>query len=389
VRKLQDALGKLPATAFKGKTDSRFGAGTAMAYIRYQKTRDKGAADGIVTPADASALGFTLGPSGAQQLGVTDIIGDIARGIFNKWRARPEAGKFALTSDIAEFLHDDTAASQAWTRTTVEFKLKATAPGFDEKDLARGDVARASTKEFKFLLAFEHNGYDIKNAQITRVLQGSSEMKSGQFTADFKAKNATSLLAEVGRIDFNLTGTWDPGLGTKFFSFTGKAFVEADGDFGFALDKNERVSVSMVVGATFSNLKRVPGAKPTTAIRRTVVFFSPAGSSKMSDAEMTKIKAWARRLKDESVRYQRLISGKIVVNVAGHASPTGSGAMNQELSAQRAEKVLKLLKEELGSEAKFRVFKHGEDDPAYKDSKKDENEWDRRVDVWFDVTGVN
>jgi hypothetical protein len=360
-----------------------------LSFINFQKERDKGAADGIVTPSDASALGFTLATTSAQQLGVTDVITDVARGIFNAWRKRPEEGKFAVTSDIAEFMHDDTAASRQWTRTTVEFKLKGSAPSSDIKDLARLDPAAAHVKVFKFLLDFEHNGYDIKNAQVTRVIQGSSPMKRGQFTCEFKAKNATSTTAEMARIEFLLTGKWDPGLGSKFYDFKGKLHLEADGDFGFTLDKNERVSIDFVAGATFANMKRVPGTAPKNQVQRTVVFFAKPGSDVVSEKEMTRVKRWIRELQQTAkVRYDRLRAGKLPIYVEGHASPTGKGQMNQDLSRRRMEKVAKLVRDELGSEAKVITSARGEADPAYKDTRSDENDFDRRVDIWIEVSGV-
>ncbi|MCC6318287.1 MAG: OmpA family protein [Gemmatimonadaceae bacterium] len=394
VRKLQDGLASHPKKYYKGKVDGDLGAGTAMAFIRFQKDRDRGAADGIVTPGDATALGFALGASGAQQMDIIDKIvekgEDIARGIFNKLTKRAEEGRFAVTGEIAEFMHDDTASSRQWTRKTAELKLKATAPRSGVKDVARLDIAGAKTYHFKLLIDFEYNGYDIKNAQISRVIQGSSEMTSGQFTADFKAKNATTLKAEVARIEFVLSGKWDPGLGDKYYDFKGKVFVEADGDVGFSLDKNERVSIDFVAGATLANVKTTSGKPPANQVVRTVVFFEKVGSDVIAEKEMSRVKSWLRRLRTEQdVRYKRLRAGTLPINIEGYASATGKGEMNQKLSRSRAEKVQKLFRDELGSEAKIILAAHGEDDPAYKDSKKDENDFDRRVDIWFEVTGTN
>jgi hypothetical protein len=394
VRKLQEALARHPRKFYTGKADGALGAETVLSFIKFQKDRDKGAADGIVTPSDASALGFMLGASGATQLQLKEKAieeaENIARGIFKKLTGRAEEGRFAVTSDIAEFLHDDTASSRAWTRKTAEFKLKATAPSSSLKDAARLDISRAKTYTFKFLIDFQYNGYDIKNAQVTRVIQGSSEMTRGQFTCEFKAKNATGLSAEMARIEFILTGKWDPGLGDKFYDFKGKVHLEADGDVGFSLDKNERVSVDFVAGATLANVKTTPGAPPTNRVHRTVVFFAKVGSDVVEEKEMTRVKRWIRRIEEEfPVRIQRIRLGKHPIFVEGHASPTGKGQMNQDLSRRRMEKVAKLIKDELGSEAKIITSARGEPDPAYKDTPKDEDDFQRRADVWFEVSGTS
>jgi uncharacterized protein YycO len=60
VKSLQEALAKHAKKYYTNKADGDFGPGTASAWIKYQKDRDASAADGIVTPTDATALGFTL-----------------------------------------------------------------------------------------------------------------------------------------------------------------------------------------------------------------------------------------------------------------------------------------------------------------------------------------
>ena len=387
VRQLQEAMAKLPGKYFTGSPDAIFGSSTAMALIKLQKDRDAGAADGIVSPRDAAQLGVALSTATVKQLGIGDIIGDLARGIWKAITKRAEEGRFSVTSDLAEFMHDDTASTRQWTRKTATFTLKGTVPGSGLKDLGRADPALAHEKLFKFMLDFEYNGYDVKNAQVTRVSQGSSEMTRGQFNAIFKAKNATTVGAEVARIELVLTGKWDPGLGDKTFDVTGKAFVEADGDIGFDLDKNERVSINFFAGGTFSGVQTTPGKAPASVKRATSVFFSPPGSDKVSEKEMSAVKKWIAALRGDDVRYRRLRAGKIEINVEGHASATGKGQLNQDLSRRRAKKIVDLLRDELGSEAKIIVAAHGEDDPAQKLEKEEEHL--RRVDIWFEVAGVN
>jgi flagellar motor protein MotB len=392
VKALQEALAKHARKYYTRRADGDFGPGTAMAFIRFQKDRDGGAADGIVTPADATALGFSLSPgvgsaaaSGARQLDVVGTVIDWARGIWKKKTRRPEEGRFSVQSDVAELQHDDTPAIAPWKHTTVNLTLKALSPKATLKDKAREawPVSGGKTFLFKFQLEFDHNGYDIREAQVHRVIQGSSELYDAKFAVKFTAKNATTPRSEVARIDFLVTGTWDPGLGDKFTDFSGKLYVESDGDIGFDLDPNDRVKVEYFAGGTFSNLKVTTLPAPRVVKKWHAVFFSPAGSDRVSDKELQRLKDWLRAQKDDDVRYRRLRDGAIKVNVEGHASATGRGQLNQELSGRRADRIIKLLRDELGSDAKIDRFAHGEDNPG---AKVENEDWlDRRVDVWFEI----
>jgi outer membrane protein OmpA-like peptidoglycan-associated protein len=387
VKALQEALARHAKKYYTAKTaDGEFGPGTAMAFIRFQKDRDSGAADGIVTPTDATALGFTLPvppPSATKQQDIPGKVVDFLRGIFKKAVRRPEEGRFKVESDNAELLHDDTPAIAPWKRTSVNFTLKATTPNVTLKDVARGDISGGNTFLFKFRLEFEHNGYDIREAQVHREIQNSSPLYDGRFEVKFTAKKATTPRSEVARIDFIVTGKWDPGLGNKFFDFSGKLYAESDGDFGLDLDPNDRVKIEYFAGGTFSNMKVTPLPAPRVVKTWHAVFFAPPGSDRVTDDELQRLKDWLRELKKDDIRYRRLREGAIKVTVEGYASATGRGQLNQELSGRRADRIIKLLRDELGSSAKIDRAAHGEDHPADKHEKEDPAA--RRVDVWFEV----
>jgi len=390
VRQLQTALGKHAKKYYGGTVDGDFGPVTALAYIKYQKDQAAGAADDVVTATDATALGFTLSPaaaasSGAKQLDLIGSVIDFARGIFNKKVRRPDEGKFSVESDIAELMHDDTPQITEWRKKSFNFTLKATSPRSGVKDVLRGDIARADSFTFKFRGEFEYNGYDIREAQVQREVQGSSGLNDEKLTAKFVAKKATPLSAEVARIDFVLNGKWDPAIGNKNFDFAGKLFMEADGDIGFDLNPNERVKIEPFAGGTFSNVQTTTISSPKISRTWHAVFFSPPGSDKVTDQELQLLKDWLKKLRSNDVRYRRLRAGTIEVNVEGYASATGKGQLNQDLSGRRADKVIKLLKDELGSSAKIIRSAHGEDNPVEKKEVEDQSQ--RRVDVWFEVDG--
>ncbi len=391
VRALQDALAKHAKRYFKLKADGGFGPGTAMAFIRYQKDRDNGAADGVVTPADAAALGFALAPSAAParagQLGIGDGVVDFARGIFKKFfdklTARPDESRFVMISDTAEVMHDDTPSAAQWTRKTANFGIAAVAPASGLKDVARLDVqASKKTYHFAFTLSFEYNGYDIRNAQVQRRIQSSAGLTTQKFEVKFTAKRATGSRNEVSRIDFLVNGKWDPGLGDKFTDFAGKLYTESDGDIGFDIDKPTTVKIDFFAGGTFSDVKTEQLAAPNIIRRWKSVFFA-IDKDVIADKELQLFKEWMRDLEKEKIRYQRLREGIIPINVDGYASPTGKGQHNQDLSRKRKEKVKKLLQDELGSSAKIIDSAKGEANPGEKNEQEEASQ--RRADVWFEV----
>lgn len=389
VRALQENLAKHARKHFKGKPDGAFGPGTAMAFIRYQKDRDGGAADGVVTPTDATGLGFSLPvppPAATKQLGVLGDAVDFARGIFDKIRdkisARDDEGRFVMTSDVAEIMHDDTPSLAPWTKKTANFAFKAYSPPSGVKDILRLDLKTAKVYRFLFTLSFEYNGYDIREAQIQRVIQGSSTMKDPKLEVKFVAKRATGPRAEVSRIDFVMNGKWDPGVGDKFIDFGGKVSCESDGDIFIEFTPSKIAGLETTSAGNFSSVKTTKLSVPRFDKRWHAVFFA-VDKDIITDTEMQLFKNWMRELQKEDIRWRRLREGQIPINVDGYASATGKGQHNQDLSRKRKEKVKKLLIDELGSGAKIIDSARGEANPGEKNEQEDFSQ--RRAEVWFEI----
>jgi outer membrane protein OmpA-like peptidoglycan-associated protein/peptidoglycan hydrolase-like protein with peptidoglycan-binding domain len=392
VRQLQEAMARHAKKYYTGKSDGEFGPGTAMAFIKYQKDVASGAADGIVTPAQATALGFTLGAgpattSVAKQLDVIGSIVDFARGIFKKKIRRPDDTKFVVESEIAEIMHDDTPAIAQWKKTTFTWKLKTASPRSGVKDALRGDLDWAKTYTFTFRGEFEHNGYDIRNAQVQRVAQESSGLNDQKFTAKFSAKKATPLSAQTAQIDFLLNGKWDPAIGNKNYDFSGRLQFWSDGRINFDLDKNENVKVEFKTGGTFWTLNTVKLAAPK--IRRVwhAVMFDPQGSDTITEKEMKLLKDWVKTLQADRVLWTRITAGTVQLKIEGYASATGKGQFNQDLSGKRADKVIKLLKDYMGPNAKLNRFAYGEDDPTVPKILEKDDPAQRRAEVSFELVG--
>ena len=390
VRLLQEALIRHPKKYYKGKVDSDFGAGTSMAFIRYQRDNAGGAADAIVAPADATALGFTLSPaaaaaSGSKGMDVTGTLIDIAKGIFKKWRQRPEEGRFALESDLSEVLHEDTAATQQWNRKSAEFLFKATQPGVGAKDIARGDFKGGKDFHLRMRVSFEFNGADIRAAQVQRVVQGSTGLINEKFTIKFDARKGSAPKAESSKVDFIFKGTWDPGIGNKSFDFTGKLAVESDGFIDLDLDKNERVSVEFTNGTTFANVQLTKLAIPRI-FKFTHITLFDINSSVIAPKWVKRLQDRLNKLKEDNpTRYNRLRTGLIPVFVEGYASATGTEKKNRTLAADRQVAVTKLLTQELTTGVKILVGSHGEPDPTTPTKDEKEDMLDRRVEIRFEV----
>jgi outer membrane protein OmpA-like peptidoglycan-associated protein len=284
-------------------------------------------------------------------------------------------------------MNDDTPWLLQWSKKKANYVFKAYSPPSTLKDIARLDIKTAKVFTFAFTLSFEYNGYDIRNARVTRVLQESTGLNDEKFATRWKAKKAVPLNAERAQIDFLLDGTWAPTTGSKNFSFTGKLSLRSDGWATFDLDKNENVQMEWFAGATWWTVNTVNLAKPARTEEWKTVLFDPQGSDRISDKEMLLLKAWVQKIKDNDVRFRRIVAGTIPINVTGYASATGAGDFNQKLSGSRADKVIKLLKDYLGQSIKVNRFAYGEKDPTV--SKKDEKDdyWERRADITFEVLG--
>ncbi|MEO7965416.1 MAG: papain-like cysteine protease family protein [Gemmatimonadaceae bacterium] len=389
VRQLQDALAKHAKKYYTGKNDRNFGARTAMAFIRYQKDQAGGAADGIVLPADAAALGFPLNAgavaSESKAMDVTGTVTDIVTGLFKKWRARPEEGRFAVESDISEIIHEDTAATQQWKRKTADFILQATQPSIGAKDIARGDIKGGKTFHMRFRVTFEYNGADIRAAQVQRLVQDSTGLTNEKFSAKFVAKKGSAPNAESSKIDFIFNGKWDPGIGSKSFDFAGKLAVESDGFIDLDLDKNDRVSVEFTNGTTFANVTQTNLAIPRVYKFWQVILFD-VDSSTVGDKWVKRIQERLKKLQSENTtRYNRIRSGAIPITVEGFASATGKEKHNRPLSLKRAQAVKTILQQELTTGAKLLEGAHSEPDATTPTKDEKEEALDRRVEIRFEV----
>lgn len=130
VEALQRFLEQQPDEAsgrYTGGVDGQMGAGTTMAWIRHQQHRDGGAADGIVTPGDASSMGFTLASAtGSTSLGLGRAFARVVPGRSGpRARARVAAlvDKDSPQAEQNAAIRSNIARSVAEAETSTRFDL--------------------------------------------------------------------------------------------------------------------------------------------------------------------------------------------------------------------------------------------------------------------------
>jgi peptidoglycan hydrolase-like protein with peptidoglycan-binding domain len=130
VEALQRALAQQPSEEtgrYTGTVDGRMGAGTTMAWIRYQQSLGGGAADGIVTPDVALGLGFELNSAASSSsLGLGRALARVVPGrAWPRARARVEAlvDKDSPQAEQSEAVRRNIARSVAAAETNTQFDL--------------------------------------------------------------------------------------------------------------------------------------------------------------------------------------------------------------------------------------------------------------------------
>lgn len=148
-----------------------------------------------------------------------EVIEAIGLGLaaFTEGRAIVTSGNLASAANTVNYIHENTPPRQQFTRTTMEFKISAHHPRIG-----------IGTQQFWFRLSFEHNGNDLRNAQIVVLEDKSSRMTTSEFSIQFNGQPYSLPQAAVAEIVFQISGKWDPvGLGVA--SFWGELFIKADG----------------------------------------------------------------------------------------------------------------------------------------------------------------
>jgi hypothetical protein len=175
-------------------------------------------APGPSQPAGSREIGVAQGGTGGNtaELEAIEAI-SLGVAIFSEGRAIITSGALSSTANTVNYIHEKTPPTQVFTRTSMELKVLAHHPRIG-----------IGTQEFWFRVSFEHNGNDLRNAQIILLEDKSSRMITSTFSIQFNGQPYSVPSDPVAEIVFQIAGRWDPvGLGVD--SFWGEMFIKADG----------------------------------------------------------------------------------------------------------------------------------------------------------------
>jgi hypothetical protein len=281
------------------------------------------------------------------------------------------ADAFSLKAPVASCIQTNAPAHPAFRSCKYHFQILA---------LNRKTIWGQSSSELWFLLTFDYNGVDVKDAQIVGLAEKSSpiHLSGAEFSIEFSnaCADPASRMAEVR---FKIAGRWKSWPHEDEVSFWGGLFVRADGSARLQIEsENGAVQHGKFTGACPP--MKPPAPKEPKPVW-TIVYFD-SGSWALGDkAERAKLGAWWNGL-PATVR-DRIAAGQIPINLHGYASTKGKTRSNRILSKKRAEEVREILMGEAGSSAVYRIFPHGEDRADTPDQVESHKERRVSISVYF------
>lgn len=293
--------------------------------------------------------------------------------IFQTGQSILTSGDFSSDSSTVNYIHERTPPTQAFRRCTTEFALRAHHPRYF-----------IDAQIFWFRLSYEYNGNDVRNAAIVALVDRSSSLYSSTFSVRFVGQAYSVPSAPVAEVLFQINGRWNP-VGVGDVSFWGELKVRADGRVGMSVS-SER---NWVTVRTPPNSCPTVGPYTPPAPRPPVVvpyfynvFFAPPGSDRVRAGDEQRLVQFYQSL-SASVRGS-IERGETPLRIEGHASTTQPGPANRDLSRRRAERVVRILRDLVGTNARFQIFALGEYRAGTADAVEAAAE--RRVQISFNYT---
>jgi hypothetical protein len=254
--------------------------------------------------------------------------------------------------------------------------------------------AKATTKlrprpfTFQFVLEFEYNGNDLREARLDLLPSASDSLGSSKFIVTF-----TPTLLDphnpVAHLRFSIKGMWDE-IGEDKLSFMGKLDLWGNGNVTVETSsKADRVTSSLVYGPDSlpcTPLQRWRPAAPSPKIVvpqfRSVLFeLAKADLTGSSSDQYNQLKAWLASLLKLPGFRERIDGGTIPIELTGYASTPGGAAQNDVLSSRRISYVEEIIRRTLGlesgSKAMFRRWPRGSSATTF--TGRDRRE--QRVDI--------
>lgn len=134
---------------------------------------------------------------------------------FAEGRTLATSGALSHSANTPSYMHAHTPTSERWEPRSFELHIAAHHPRYGYGD-----------QHFYFLVQYECNGYDIRNATVNILRDKSSRMMMSDFVIRWGGQAHSQPLDPVAKIIFNISGHWDP-VGLGIASFWGRLIISA------------------------------------------------------------------------------------------------------------------------------------------------------------------
>ncbi len=313
------------------------------------------------------------GGSGASPIAqrvVPVVAAELGVAVFSAGAPIVLSGNLSCSAATINYIHENTPPDAEWTRATTTFHLNV----FNPRPLVGGNTT------MYFRLSYEYNDHDLRDVSIVCLQDESEHLVSSTFSINFTGMAHSPSSDPTAAIRYQISGIWDP-VGRGIDSFWGHLQVKADGSMRLSVESEQgwvSISSDAFGEVTTTAVETVevpeepePPPPPLPVLHLADVFFEP-GSDQIAAGSEEALVSWYLSLPEQARR--QIEDGNLQIRVEGHASTTQPGPENRRLSRRRAERVMEILRDVAGSDARFRVYALGEYQAGTPDDVEDENE---------------
>lgn len=290
------------------------------------------------------------------------------------------SGNLSSSSSTINYMHENTPPDAQWTRATTNFHLSVWNP--------RPIIGGRESVHFR--LSYEFNGHDLRDVSVVCLQDESMRMITSTFSINFTGMAHSPSTDPKAAIRYQISGIWDPA-GRGIDSFWGYLQVKADGSMLLTVQSEQgwvspgsgsfgEIHTEAVEGEPALETPEPP-PPPEPVLHLTEIRFEP-GSDQITAGDEEALVTWYLGLPENGRR--QIEEGNLQMVLEGYASTTQPGPANRLLSRRRAQRVMEILQDVAGSDARFRLFARGEYQAGTPDDVEDENE--RVVLVSVEIT---
>jgi outer membrane protein OmpA-like peptidoglycan-associated protein len=302
-----------------------------------------------------------IAPLAAAELGIA---------IFSAGAPVVLSGNLSSSAATINYMHENTPPDAQWTRATTSFRLSVWNP----RPLIGGQ------EWVHFRLSYEYNGNDLRDVSVVCLQDESMHLTTSTFSINFTGMAHSPSTDPKATIRYQIGGVWDPA-GRGIDSFWGYLQVKSDGSVSLMVESEQgwvsnrsdafgEITTEAVEGEPAPETPEPP-PPPEPVLHLTDITFTPGGDQIEGGDEEALVR-WYLDLPEHARR--QIEAGSLQIVVEGHASTTQPGPANRLLSRRRAQRVVEILQDIAGSDARFRTFARGEYQAGTPDEVEDESE---------------